>query len=163
MLYKITQCQDKTLDNYGAVKDISATDVTGALIQGSVWKKQKDGTDFPDFYKIVVGAEIELNAWTSPKSGKVSFFAPKPKSQRTGGNTAAIKEAQTVKREDIRNAQENKETSIKIASTFTAAWNTAIAIYNTDKNNLYSVEELFTTWRTFYWKNWDSDITKAPF
>jgi hypothetical protein len=101
-----------------SVRDINNIEYHDASINRT---DRKTGAVFPKFDELTAGMKIEADLWTSP-AGKHYLFAPKPQHQggpRSGGGApraAAITAAQDHKAEHIKNAQENKERSIMVAS-----------------------------------------------
>ena len=166
MRYKITNCENKTT-TYGDVKEITGIDVTGVQVTGSVWKKQKDGSDFPDFDKIVEGAEIELNSWVNPKTGKKSFYPPKLATgayrASSGAKTAQIAKVMEQKSASIQKAQDFKSENIRVSSTMRDAVLIATTIYNGDKTDLSNMEELISKWRLWLWSHWEDTNNYPPF
>jgi len=84
----------------------------------SINRTGKQGEVFPDFEALAPGHTIEADLWNSP-AGKNYLFAPKPKTAgRSGGGprAAVVEAAQDRKAGHIKEAQENKERSIMVAS-----------------------------------------------
>lgn len=167
MRYKVLKCTDKTLEQYGALKDIVVKDVEGNEITGTIWKKQKDGTDYPNFDTIIEGAEFEANAWTNPTSGKVSFFAPKLNSGanrgQSGARTAQITKAMEKKEQSIEKFQDNKEFSIKTSSTMRDAVLIVTARDFIKTATDEEIEREITKWRNWLLKNWEVNLTDDLF
>jgi len=113
---------------------ISKIDIVGKVKKAEFESGQKGVTFFsnwPTFNDLKVGDEVNGDLARSDYKGKEGWIMNefnKPSTFKKGGATAAIKEAQTVKREDIAAAQANKNESIKEASIMrdsallTAAW-----------------------------------------
>lgn len=131
--------------------------------------KQLDVTiwgDFPNFAELMPGSEIEgeLRPSSDPKY-KPSLSPPRVSKTGQGGGYKAqvVEKAMERKESGIARFQASKEESIKIASTFTAAWTTAIAVWQEQCRNSSStvddIRVLFERWRKFYWENYD--VTEA--
>ena len=96
--------------------------------------------------------------------GKPSYTLNAPQTPKTapGANfkQKMIEDTMEKKSKSISHFQDNKEYSIKVASTFSAAWNTAIAEYELHKDE--SLHEMFERWREYYWFEFDVDDRKYP-
>lgn len=151
MLLKITSVQNKTNDWKVVGYE---TPEGGVVAEASINRTDKSGVPFPDFDGIVVGREIDGNPWRNPTNGKWSIFPPKPAStgsfKRSGG---AITKAMEKKEESISKFQDNKELSIKVASTMRDAVSLAIAEYT--HNQQYPLDELVVKWRGWLWNQHD--------
>ncbi len=159
MQFKISRTIIKSPD--WKVVDVEGLDGTKAS-DVSCNRFDKEKKEFPNYDTIVDGATIEATLWQS-QAGKSYLFAPKPTVlPRFKVNGGAITKNMEKKEASIEKFQTNKEESIKIASTFSAAWNSAIAEYEKKTNDLTSIEELFAKYREFYWHNFDVAETKYP-
>lgn len=125
------------------------TVIEGESVQASIWEKDKEGKDFPNFNQIADGV-IEGNPWKSPKNGKWTIYAPKPK-QGFGGGMG--KQLMAEKAKTIEHAQERKEKAIASSQerneVMYAKQSAALLIahhpaYNelTDANLLYTFQNL---------------------
>jgi hypothetical protein len=115
MLFDVEWVESKSAD----WKIVSVKDINGiAHTDVSVNRVNKSGEAFPGFEAIVVGAKFEADLWANP-AGKKYLFAPKPQGANRGGGaprSAVITAAQDRKAGDIKNAQDNKERAIMVAS-----------------------------------------------
>lgn len=113
---------------------ISKIDIVGKVKKAEFETGQKGVTFFsnwPTFNTLAVGDEVNGDLARSDYKGKEGWIMNefnKPSTFKKGGVTAAVKEAQTVRREDIREAQDRKEESIRESAILrdsallTAAW-----------------------------------------
>jgi hypothetical protein len=94
----------------------------------SINEKDKNGVvAWPTFSQLAVGDTIEADYWRSP-TNKEYLFAPKPKGQSGGRtNSAAITKAQETKKENIKEAQENRAQGLKLAAAMRDAKQEAFA------------------------------------
>ena len=160
MLYKITAVSEKNPD----WKIVSGMGADGSpLIDASVNRKSTKGDIFPRFDETVVGAQIEGEPWTSG-AGKLYLFGPRPQKAYSGAaKKADIREAQAVKAEYIREAQDRKEESI----AFFNATNSALTIISGDiKSGLITVDtaqEKIRYWRDWFLAEYEKYKGRAPF
>lgn len=136
---------------------------------GIVHEKVNIWGDFPNYASIVNGGTIEgtITPASDPKYPPSLKPSQTPKTASTGAYKAkAMNDAMEKKAEYIGQAQNHKEQGIKVASTFSAAWNTAIAEYQEEKRshigNTADLEQLFKKWRAFYWNAFDVEATDYP-
>jgi hypothetical protein len=158
MLYKIITSETKDTEKYGRFLDISAKDVSGETVKGSIWENQKDGSKFPNFEAIKVGTEIDLTMWPSPTTGKISFFLPRPKTASKGG--ANMTRVMEKKQEGISKSMDRKEDGIKVSSTFRDA--TILTQVWSQKQPFPTTDEIEAKWvhfRTWLLEHYDYDIT----
>lgn len=150
--YQIEWSESKSPD----WKKISIKDPSGQTFTDvSVNRKAKDGTEFPNFDGVVVGATVEGNYWESPNGAKY-LFGPKPASTgQIGGNkgmSRGIAQAQETKRRVIETAQENKEVVIKLSSTIRMAVDIVTA---RDLGSTEDIQAEIEYWRKWLWERWD--------
>lgn len=85
----------------------------------------------------------------------ISFEGQNNAPRASGGfKTAQIKEAQDTKRQDIAKAQDNKENSIKIASTIRMAVDIVTSMTQ-EQWQTTSYQEEIRWWREWLWSEWD--------
>ena len=128
----------------------NVTDLAGVETKDvSINRVNKKGEVFPNWEGVTLEATIEADLWVST-SGKVYLFAPRPQNapKKGGFNVGAIKEAQTVKREDIQDAQKRKDHSIKVSG----AMRDAILIVTTFGTNDWTEEKIQS--EITKWRNW---------
>ena len=120
-------------------------------------------SDFPNFANLqkndgVMGDIVPKGEWKT-------LYPPKVASTGNIGASRGgmIAKAQEKKAEFIEKAQDNKNESIKIASTFGKAVECAIAEYNKDPHNLDSLEDLIRKWRKVLWFEFDNHNDFPPF
>jgi len=108
----------------------------------SMYAEVEQGVDFGEDKFILEGQYLNLKD-------------PKKTMSRGGAfKSHQIKEAQDTKRQDINQAQQNREKGIKTASTMRMAVDLAIAECGEDKSKLAG---LIKHWREFCWTNWEAD------
>ena len=131
----------------------------------SVNRVNKKGETFPNFDGLIVGSRVKGNLWTSPQ-GKHYLFAPNLTTVKSGasggGFKAGMQKMVEQKQEAIKLSQENKNESIKIASTLGKAVDCAIAVYEKGVSS-ETLEELITKWRRILWMEWDNTKDFPPF
>lgn len=119
----------------------------------------------PDFANIKQGYTINGTMSKKGDYWDISFEGENSAPRASGGfKTAQIKEAMTVKREDITKFQDNKEYSIKLASTIRMAVDIATSL-TTDQWHGTTMQEEIRWWREWLWTEWeDIDIKNTnPF
>lgn len=113
-------------------------------------------SNFPDFHNLTIGSVFMGSMTKGEKYWDLSYEgADKPR----GGAYGAFKDAQIEKVMDKKNEsigkfQDNKELSIKMASTMRMAVDLAIAQYG-DKTVLDTLEQGIEKWRAWCWEHWD--------
>ena len=112
--------------------------------------------DFPDYANIAPGSDIrgaleqrgEYWNIVSETQGKGRFGA-------SGGfKTAQIEKVMDIKRQDIAKSQENKENSIKVASTIRMAVDIATSL-TPEQWQSTTMQEEIRFWREWLWLEWD--------
>ena len=118
-----------------------------------------------DFANIKQGYTINGTMSKNGDYWDISFAgAEKPRGGAGGAfKQAQIEKAQETKAGYIAKAQDNKEQSIKVASTMRMAVDLAIAEYR-DKTILDTLDSAVLKWRKWCWENWEvSEKDYAPF
>ena len=161
--YKIKWLENKNPDWKILTLDDNGTEIRDV----SVNRVNKKGETFPNFDEITNAGTVEGELWKSD-AGKNYLFAPKPQKAGNGGafKTMQMEKTMGIKAEHIAHAQDEKAYSIKVASTFTAAWNTAVAEWQeqrrTSPSTAQTLEALFEKWREWYWLRFDVNETDYP-
>lgn len=161
--YKLSWVEKKHVDSLNKdVMECDGTDEKGNAVKFSIW------SDFPGFNEITSASEIEGNLWNKPGTDKWTLYPPKPQGGanrgQSGGFKAGVKEAQATKREDIKNAQENKELGIKVSSTMRMAVDIVVATLANEKIIDESViKGEIGKWREWLWNEWDNWENFPPF
>jgi len=159
--YKITAIESKTTSTGKAMKTATLEDETGVVVEKvAIW------SNYPDFANLVVGSILTAEIETKQNGQYINLSLKSPSTGGFGANrggSGAITKAMEKKAENIEKAQENKNESIKIASTFASAVNCAIAEYNKDPHNLDTLEELIRKWRKVLWFLWEEHTDYPPF
>lgn len=161
-IYKIKWLEVKNPD----WKVLTLTDDKGQELKDvSVNRTNKKGEAFPKFDEIMNAGEIEGEFWTSD-AGKNYLFAPKPqRASNPGFKSHQIRETMEIKRTDIAHSQAEKSHAIKVASTFSAAKDAAIAEYQESRRlsaTGATLEQLFEKWREYFWLRFDVGETQYP-
>lgn len=140
--------QNKTEKTWNDKKYIEATlkDESGTEFKVSAWNGEYEGKD-------EIECELEKNDKGYWKFKKAKLEKP---------NFIKAKEAQMEKaierkESSIGKFQDNKEWSIKVASTMNKAVDLAIAEYG-NKTVLDNLDEGIKKWRKWLWNNWDVDF-----
>ena len=158
MLYKIEKAEKKSDDWLVVTLVESATsgdNEPAKYLNVSINRKNKKGEIFPNFDDIKQGNSIEGDIWQND-SGKWYLFAPRVAKT---GNSGAYKQKMiedTMQRKEgsITKFQDNKELSIKMASTMRMAVDLAIAEYK-NETVLDTLEQGIEKWRAYCWEHWD--------
>jgi hypothetical protein len=131
----------------------------------SVNRTSKKGEVFPNFDNLAAGIEVEGELWQS-QAGKWYLFPPKanPMGPRPAwAGKGGIAKAQETKREDIKNAQENKELGIKVSSTMNKAVEIALAENGPNVIVASDFQERTKYWRQWLWSEWEKHTDLPPF
>lgn len=146
---KVTDLQTANGDSY---KKVDVMKADGTLVAGVSAFKFK----YPNQAELVEGAVVTAmividgnyrNLVSAPQT------APRGNS---GFKTAQIEKVMDVKRQDISKFQDNKETSIKVASTMRMAVDLAIAERSNGHDSLdNTLQESIRKWREWVWLEWD--------
>lgn len=118
----------------------------------------------PDFANIHQGSIILGTMTKDGNFWNISFEGAKPHSGAGGSfKQAQVKEVMDIKRQDIAKSQENKEVSIKIASTIRMAVDIATSLTFDEREG--TMEETVRKWRQWLWSEWDNinSNTMPPF
>lgn len=111
----------------------------------------------PDFANIRQGATINGTMSKNGAYWDITFEGQNSAPRASGGfKTAQAKEVIDYKQTGIAKSQDNKEHSIKVASTFRMAVDCALAELK-DETILDTLEEGIAKWRKYFWENWDID------
>lgn len=123
-----------------------------------------------DWKNMKVGDVLSGKLWQSAKGGWYLFPSQEDENADgvvvrapfRGGGKAGIGQAMEKKAENIREAQDNKERSIKIASTFSSATQITAALIT--QGRVDDVQFEWLKWREWLLQNWDVDETNStPF
>lgn len=159
MLYNVLKVESK--NNDWKVVDVAAID--GTTLEGASINRtdKKTNSPFPNFDVIQEGYRFEANPWTNT-SGKHYLFPPRPQAP-SGGSKGGfnVAKAQETKREDIKEAQTNKNEAIKISSTARDASSILVALMAQG-----SIEDWKSEWlkiRAWLWTEFDNTNQLPPF
>ena len=146
---KVLKVASKTTKNSKPYKMLEV-EVNGETRKVNIW------SNFPDFANIVEGSVITGKMAMDGQYWNISYEdTSKPRGGAgTAFKTAQIEKVMDTKRQDISKFQDNKELSIKVASTMRMAVDLAIAEKG-DRNVLDTLEQGIKKWRAFCWENWD--------
>ena len=161
MQYLIKQIEQKEYEGRKYAKvEVEALD--GTELEASLGDKW--GTKL---FEIHEGDKIEANAWQNPKNGKWSLYPPEANKTHSGANypnkTASITKAMNDKKESIAHFQDNKELSIKIASTMNKAVELSIASIGQSPADPDYLKEKILEFRKWLFKHWDDPETDATY
>ncbi len=142
---------DKITKTDKPYKQLTVREENGTEHKVNIW------SDFPNFANITIGTVIrgKLEANGQYMNLISELQVTKPTGHSGAFKQAQIKETMDIKRQDIQKSQENKELSIKIASTMRMAVDLAIAEWK-DETVLDTLEQGIRKWRAFCWENWDA-------
>ncbi len=159
MKYTLSWVEEKEIPKLNtSVLECTATDPNGNAIEFSIWKKDKNGAEFPNFANLQVGTVVEGNMWQNPKDGKYVLYAPKAPSERKFSPSGGMKMMQE-KAKNIAEAQERKSESIAYFNSV----NSAIALLGEFKGVSQQDLDVFrmnlVTWRDWFiseYEKWNS-------
>lgn len=146
-------------DNYGnKVVTVSENGAQKDYIVSA--KDKKSGAPFPGFDDIAPGREVIGNAWTSPTNGKNYIFPvdPSKSTSFTPKQGGAVKAAE-ITGKSVERAQENKDHSIKVSSTFRDATLITLAECGNTPADHTEYETRWKYWRGFLWNHYDVNET----
>lgn len=156
---KVNGVVDKMAKTGRPFKALEVQDESGAVFKVNVF------SNAPDFANIKAGSVLngvlvqDGNFWniTFAEQEKRPSGAYRPPQQ-------AIKENMDIKRQDIARSQENKENSIKIASTIRMATDIATSL-TPEQWHSTTMQEEIRFWREWLWLEWDNtgSNTMPPF
>jgi hypothetical protein len=115
---------------------------------------------FPNLESLVDGAEIE-GAVVVDGQYK-NLVASIEKKGNSNFKTAQIEKVMETKRQDISKFQDNKELSIKVASTLRMAVDVATSL-TSEQMQTTTMQEEITWWREWFWLEWDRTGEIKPF
>lgn len=144
MQYKITNLKEKSWNdkNY---KSADLIDTNGELFQVSAWAGEFDN-------KETIDCELEKN-----DKGYWKLLTPK-KTAGANFKTQQMEKVMEKKEQSISKFQDNKEWSIKLASSMGKAVDLAIAEFK-NPNDLDMLETKILKWRKWILNNWDVEPT----
>lgn len=150
--YKIEAIEVKTTSTGKKKADVTLS-ANGTSVVATIWG------DFPDFETLTFGSQVTgiLKDPSDPKY-KPSLNAPRKTTGNSNFKEKLMEKAMDKKNEAITHFQGNKELSIKVSSTFRAAYETALVDYQEQRRlspSTASIEQLFEKWREFYWMHFD--------
>jgi len=161
--FTIEWSENKTTSTGKKMMKTTLKDETGSRFEDvTLWDS------FPNFANLMTGHEVEgdivekqvgnfLNKTLYPV--KVANFSPMGSQTRTG----AIKTAMAEKTASISKFQDNKELSIKVASTFSMATNVVITMLKDQPiMDTGVIRSMIEDWRSWFWQNWDVEGDKYP-
>jgi hypothetical protein len=163
MLYTLTNVQ-KADGNFGPTITCTATGVDNTVIQrATIYKKQKDGTEFPNFDTLAEGSKLEANPWTNPK-GYTSLFPPRaPSVAAPRRSPAAITKAMETKAENIHKAQEFRSEGVRTSATMRDAVNIVVSMNAKGDMTGEQIRAGIQAWRKWLWFQWEAPESYPPF
>lgn len=146
---------DKTTKTNKPYKSLTVRQENGTEHKVNIW------SDFPNFANVTIGTVIRGKI--EPNGKYMNLISELQSSKPTGAGgafkTAQAKEVIDYKQTGIAKSQDNKEHSIKVASTMRMAVDLAIAEY-ADKTVLDTLDQSIEKWRRYCWERWDFDEAK---
>lgn len=143
MIYKISNKLEKKWNDKPFV-EAELTDTNGELFKVSAWAGEFAGDTFDG--ELV---KNDKGYWK---------LVTKKANNMANVKTAQIEKAIERKEKSIGTFQDNKEFSIKVASTINKAVDLAIAEYTINKQSLDRLDECIIKWRKFLWNEWDINL-----
>lgn len=146
---KVLSSMDKVASNSNPYKALEVQDEAGAVFKVNIFN------DFPDFANVKEGSVVRGQL---VQKGQYTNLLSETQNKPRGGafKEKIIGEAMERKEKSIGTFQDNKEFSIKVASTMSGAVALAVAEFK-DKTVLDTLDQAVLKWRTFLWNNWDVD------
>lgn len=132
------------------VKDPSGVVTNGVAVFSST----------PFYSQVVTNAQVEGILKEKDYNGSKSYTLEAPYQPRSGGGAMPAKMMEK-KQEFIKEAQDDKQQAIKISSTFTAAWNTAIASFGGKGFTQDEFAKDFKMWRRYFVNNYEVEENPA--
>ena len=143
MIYKISNKNERTWNDKKYV-EAELTDTNAELFKVSAWAGEFDGTETWD-------GELVKN--------EKGYWKLVSKKVVAGSNfkQAQVEKSMERKEQSIGKFQDNKEWSIKLASSMRGAIDLAIAEYTKNPSSLFSLNECIEKWRMYILDNWEVD------
>lgn len=153
---KVLKCENKQTVNGKPYKALEV-EVANEVRKVSMW------SFFPDFANIKEGSVFMGKMTKGEKYWDLTYEgAEKPRGGQSGAfKQKVIEETMQRKEGSIAKFQDNKELSIKIASTMNKAVELAIAEIK-DIRTMNTLEADILKWREWLWKHWDVKDTEYP-
>ena len=156
MLYTIGQVAEMQSKSSGKMyKRVNVKDPSGVVTNGvAVFSST------PFYSQVVTNAQVEGILKEKDYNGSKSYTLEAPYQPRSGGGAMPAKMMEK-KQEFIKEAQDDKQQAIKISSTFTAAWNTAIASFGGKGFTQDEFAKDFKMWRRYFVNNYEVEENPA--
>lgn len=158
MLYTIGQVAEQQSKSSGKMyKRVNVKDTNGVITSNvAVFSST------PFYSQVVTNAQVEGILKEKDYNGSKSYTLEAPYQPRSGGGGKAMgTEMIKQKSEAIKAAQDSKVESIKVSSTFTAAWNTAIASFGGKEFTPAELAEEFKRYRHYFVNNYEVEENPA--
>lgn len=141
--------------------NVGLADGSGNITQASIWKVQKDGSEFPGFDSIGIGSVLEGNLYNKPGTQFYTLYPIKPKTGGHGMGGGMGKALMEEKQNGIKQSMERKEEGIKVSATFREA--IAITLSQLNGKNFSDDEfrQMAVNWRRWLNKFYDDKLTSA--
>ena len=151
MQYTILSKEDKVSAKGNKYTKLTLKQPTGEILEGV--------TAFASFKgDLVVGGVIEGTLKAQDYQGKTTYTIESGNlGTRPSYAKPNIAQAQAVKREDIKNAQANKEEGIMLSSTIRMATDVVIAKGIEGKND-FEIEQAIEAWRKHFISIWNPNV-----
>ena len=157
MKYTIGKVEEKTFAS-GAV--CKKAELNGDKVYHNVTFWKKSWTNSWD--SIRDGGEIEATLKEEQKGQYTNITAFPPMPNYTPRVKTDMVKVMEKKEKSIEKFQDNKETSIRTASTFRAAVDIMVARMAKGDYSDDDIEEGIKGWRHTLWKMWEYDMTEEP-
>jgi len=162
MLYtigKVTEQESKAGKMYKRVdvKDSSGVITRDVAVMGFV----------PFYAQVVTNAQVEGILKTKDFNGKPSHTLEAPYEPKTGGGGKRVDTLEVaIKKNELYDKSNEKEqkmisTGVRVSSTFTAAWNTTIALFAGKEFTHDEFQKEFKMWRRYFVNNYDIEENPA--
>lgn len=158
MIYKVKNATPKTTSTGKAMKALELVDSNGTEHKVNIF------SDFPNYAGISAGSEIDGELKQNDKGYTNLYSNLVPEKKPNNFKQVMVEKTMERKEQSIGKFQDNKEFSIKVASTFSNAVNLAIANFKQNPTSLRTLEEEVEYWREWCWTHYDVDPTRyVPF
>lgn len=157
MIYTIKSAEAVTTTTGKPMKKLSMVGTDEIVVSVNIF------SDFPHYADITVGSSIDGELKKNDK-GYTNLYSNEIKTRGAAPSAfkqKVIEETMQRKETSIGKFQDNKELSIKVASTMNKAVELAIAEIR-DIKTLNTLEQDILKWREWLWNNWDVGSTQYP-
>lgn len=155
MIYKIITMSLAQTSTGKSMKKLEMEDTEGKLAHVNIF------ADFPHFADLATGSTIDGEIRKNDK-GYDNLYSNEIKPRGNPAyKTQQMEKVMERKETSIGKFQDNKELSIKMASTLRMAVDMTIAMTSDQREN--TLEETIRKWREWFWTEWDNTSNMQPF